>query len=69
MRFIGLVIALLPGTSSFALTPTNVGPAEIFDEIVKKSASRSTGFMFEQSTLMMGMTITGSGEGVYDLRN
>ena len=67
MRFIGLVIALLPSTSSFALTPTTVGPAEIFDEIVEKSANRSTGFMFEQSTLMMGMTITGSGEGVYDL--
>lgn len=64
-----LVTAVLLFTNSPAdtLTPTDVTARSIFDTIVEKSKSRSTEFEFEQSTQMMGMTITGSGKGIYHL--
>ena len=68
MRLIFAFVATLVLVAPlFALTPTEITASQIFDVIIEKSTSRTTGFVFEQSTQMMGMTITGSGRGTYAL--
>ena len=62
-----ILTVLLLATQVEGLTPTSTTAKEIFHSIVEKAETRSTRFVFEQSTQMMGMTINGSGEGTYDL--
>jgi peroxiredoxin/outer membrane lipoprotein-sorting protein len=62
-----LLLANVPARAARALTPTDVTAESIFSTIVEKAKTRSTEFEFEQSTQMMGMTITGAGKGVYHL--
>ena len=68
MRLIALAACfLLVSSPLFALTPTSTTASEIFETIIQKAGKRSTQFSFEQATLMMGVTINGSGRGVYQL--
>ena len=68
MRLVMIFLSrFLMGPSLSALTPTSTTATEIFEAIIQKSATRSTRFSFKQSTQMMGMTISGSGTGIYQL--
>ncbi|MBS14107.1 MAG: hypothetical protein CME19_21235 [Gemmatimonadetes bacterium] len=67
MRPALFTLVLLTTNPLFALKPTDTTVPQIFDAIIEKSATRSTEFTFEQSTQMMGMTLTGSGKGTYNL--
>lgn len=71
MYLTAILVAALAAAPVFApaagLTPTDATATTIFDEIIEKSTNRTTRFAFEQSTQMMGMTITGAGRGVYAL--
>ncbi|MEE2754194.1 MAG: redoxin domain-containing protein, partial [Candidatus Latescibacterota bacterium] len=68
MRLTSIASCVLVVSSPlYALTPASMTAPEIFESIIEKAEKRSTQFAFEQSTQMMGMTINGSGRGVYQL--
>ncbi len=68
MRIAALFACLMiTNSTTGALTVTSTTVAEIFNAVIQESTTRSASFTFEQSTQMMGMTISGSGEGVCQL--
>ena len=58
---------LVVSSPLYALTPASTTAPEIFESIIEEVEKRSTQFAFKQSTQIMGVTINGSGRGVYQL--